>query len=452
MHLYTGISIVPRPKKGTRGLPLHELGTLAAHFRSSAPFLEQSAPACPAAIRMVWYHAPALLLLLLLLAASSTASAVSPQRNITGTISPFIVPADATAPRVITVHGEGFGTRAAQPSDLICHVKDPDWAGPANYSKIKVPAIVLNDTHVQCTLVGKYVPGPFGVCIESASHSDPAKHVWWSSGSGAGEFRVLVEPTPDRRPYLSSEIGAAELLVAIDRDAISRFPSTAASKTVKVCATLERDPHNPYLPPSAVLPAALEGLELLPCKELALATLEGGDGALRWSSDDAFPTNGESVRTNGTVIVALPLDKTALSKLPSVVPAASLLITTSVGSETLVPKRRAFVVAPSEQLVTGQGYSVVDHKRRMVRFEGEPWLGVGYYVSGSMVNKSAPGYPHTITPTVPRMLDTMHDFKRQGLSQIMPYDAIVLPPSVRSEFVNGMDHVRKQLFTPLVRY
>jgi hypothetical protein len=69
-----------------------------------------------------------------------------------------------------------------------------------------------------------------------------------------------------------------------------------------------------------------------------------------------------------------------------------------------------------------------------------------------MVNKSAPGYPHTITPTVPRMLDTMHDFKRQGLSQIMPYDAIVLPPSVRSEFVNGMDHVRKQLFTPLVRY
>ena len=373
-------------------------------------------------------------------AAPAAADPAAAQRNVTGSISPFIVPADAAAARTIIVRGEGFGTRISQPADLICHVKMPDWAGPANYSKIKVPATVLNDSAVQCTLTGNFVPGPFGVCIESASQSDPAKHVWWSSGSGAGEFRILLEPTPDRRPYLSSEIGEAELLLAVDRDAIARFPGTASATTVKVCATLVRDPHNPYLPASAVLPAALVGLELLPCKELSLAALEGGDGALRWSDESSFPTNGERVRLNGTAVVALPLDKRALSRLPGSVPAASLLITTTVGEVALVPKRRAFVVAPSEQLVKGQGYSVVDHKRRMVSFSGEPWLGVGFYVSGSMINRSAVGWAKKPpVPTVPRMLDLMSDFKRQGLTQIMPYGLISLPPAVRQEFVQGMD-------------
>ena len=107
----------------------------------------------------------------------------------------------------------------------------------------------------------------------------------------------------------------------------------------------------------------------------------------------------------------------------------------------LVSKRRAFVVAPAERLVAGQGFSAVDHKRRMLRFNNEPWLGAGFYVSGVAINRSAPGFPHTITPTLPRILDLVSDLGRQGLSQIMPYDLISLPPAARQELVEQLDQL-----------
>ena len=161
---------------------------------------------------------------------------------------------------------------------------------------------------------------------------------------------------------MSNELHEAELLLAIDLGAIAIIPATAKARTVTVCAALTANKSavnaedNPYLPNSAKLDPTLEGLALLPCQDLAIASLPGGYDV------------GSDRGTHGvynTSIVALPFDAAALARLPASVAAANIKISIRVGDGfELEPKYRRFAVAPVAELAAGQSTSVVCHKRR----------------------------------------------------------------------------------------
>jgi hypothetical protein len=364
--------------------------------------------------------------MLIVLALLSCLVHVLGQRNITGVASPYVVPADGHGNFTCIVRGVGFGTRDEQPSDLICRMKPPDWealaAGPFG------PAVVINDTAIECELAGYLTYGIYSIAVESASHSDPSKHIWWSHGTSEIMYRNLVEVAPDRRPFLSNELSAAELLVAVNIGAIFMYPGTADADTVTVCAELTAESllnpgPNPYLPSDAKLDPSLEGLELLPCKSFELASLAGGGG------------NGNDLGRSGvfnTSIFSVPFDAKALSRLYSTsnaqVPAANLKVNITVGNLMLVPKYRRFAVAPASKLVKGQSVSVVDHRRRMVRVNNQPWLGVGFYVSGALTM-----YNNASKSTLGLAKQTFHELSRQGMTQIMPYGMDTLAEADRAE-------------------
>ena len=349
---------------------------------------------------------------LLLLLAASALPTTRATRNITGSSFPFIVAADGAAPSSFVVRGAGFGTAADQPSDLVCRAKFGDFVPGINITQSRGPAKVLNDTAILCTGMGGVAPGgAAGIAVESASHSDPAKHVWWSSGVAAAQYATFVEVTPDRRPYLSNETSTASLLVAVDTAAIAAYPPTANAVNVTLCATLEQPS-----PTSMLLNPSLVGLQLLPCVDLALADLasRGGNGVLA-DSGAGFK--------NGAVF-AVPFSKEALAKLQlqaSTGLAAVVRVTARIGASfQLVPKERRFAVAPVAALAPGQSYTAVDHRRRMISLNGEPWLGVGFYYSG---------WPARGTTTIDDAVlevgkNDMREFVRQGLTQIMPYGFI----------------------------
>ena len=101
-----------------------------------------------------------------------------------------------------------------------------------------------------------------GIAVESPSHENPEKHLWWSHGTSDVQLRTLVEATPDKRPYISDHLSAAELLLAVNTGGIAAFPGTDTATTVTVCAELTANksavngPGNPYLPASAQLDPA----------------------------------------------------------------------------------------------------------------------------------------------------------------------------------------------------
>ena len=110
-----------------------------------------------------------------------------------------MVPADTVKNFSVVVRGVGFGAPATQPSDLICRLKVPDFeaaeAGPTG------PARVINDTAIACSLTGYLTYGVYGIAVESASHSDPVKHIWWSHGTSAIQCAgQLAPPTRSAEP------------------------------------------------------------------------------------------------------------------------------------------------------------------------------------------------------------------------------------------------------------
>ena len=396
------------------------------------------------------------LLLLLLLHATVATTATTTTRNITGTTFPLVQPADSASPFPVIVTGTNFGTAADQPSDLICRVKTPDSEQPLPGPNCS--ARVINDTHINCTgLAGYITAGRFGVAVESASHSDPSKHIWWSHGTAQIEYRNLVEATPDRRPYLSDELDDAALLVAVNVGALRMFPATASATTLTVCATLtaKKNPvlypgaggeDNPYLPAAAKLDPALEGLALLPCQDFDLQSLAANGGAY----------NGDDLGTGGiynTAVVSVPFDRAALSKLvPASMQAANLKVAASVvqsgggggggGRYELAAKYRRFAVAPgpmSAKVSANQSVTVIDHRRRMVRVDGRPWLGVGFYVAGALT-KYEPRGSTAYAPLLPLAKKTFGEMAREGMTQMMPYGMDSLHDADRVEILQFLDH------------
>ena len=333
-------------------------------------------------------HSTAMLLftsLLLGLTTQTLALAQHQQRNITGSATPLIFPADTSREFTVIVRGTNFGTHAEQPDDLRCRVKVPDFeaftSGPIG------PATVLNDTAIECSLTGYAAYGTYGIAVESLSNSDPAKHQWWSSGTSKIIYRTLIEATPDRRPYLSNELPSAELLIAVNHGAIADFPPTSDATDVTICAELIAQKFNPYLPTEKVLDPKLIGLILLPCITLPLSHMTGGADLGRDNTDASY---------FNTTILSLPFDAKALALLPHNLSAANLNITTKVGKLVLTSKIRRFSVASSKDVVVGQTTSVVDHRRRMVNINGEPWVGVGFYASRFFLKVLPIGVPYQV--------------------------------------------------------
>jgi len=352
--------------------------------------------------------------------------------NITGNAFPLVAPSDGLSAFKVIVTGFGFGTAAAQPTDLLCRIKIPDFEAPLPGPT--GPARVINDTAIECTLKGYLTFGKYGIAVESPSHEDPKKKIWWSHGTSVIELRTLVEATPDKRPYMSAQLEEAELLLAIDIGAIAAFPATASAKSIQVCAELTANRsgvnlpgENPYLPTSARFDPSLEGLALLPCQTISIASLPGGS--------DIGSDRGATGIYN-TSIVALPFNTKNLQRLPASLVAANLKISINIGKDfPLEPKFRRFAIA-SSQLVSGQSFSVVCHKRRMVRVNGEPWVGVGFYVSGTLIVKNAKG---VLTHNVSLGKEIYGQLARQGITQIMPYGMDMLTLPERAEIVDYLD-------------
>ena len=353
------------------------------------------------------------MLLLATLALAVVGCSAHPQRNVTGVASPYYLPSDAAVLWEVVVRGEGFGTPAEQPSDLTCVAKGSDWAllpghgddgaGGVQFYWPNGTATVLNDTAVRCMLPGALTEGKISIAIESPSNADPAKHVWWSSGTSAAERVTMLEVTPGKRPYLSNETSDFELLVWPDLRALPA--GGPPSVDVVVCATLQpSELKNPYrgLIPEAFaasdLPASLAGLEVVPCTTLTF-------------SADA---TRESVRAR-----SLPFAASAASKIPSHVDAV-LNVTVVVGGSTLVAKLRRFSVAPVAGIGVAPGSVVtVDHRRRMLRTGGEqaPWLGVGFYATvwGEYLK------PGGTVGTLQDGLDVFTELAQHGVTHVQPY-------------------------------
>ena len=352
-----------------------------------------------------------------------------PQRNITGKAIPYVVPADIRANSTFTVivRGTNFGTPQSQPSDLKCRVKVPEWEAP--FPDATGPATVLNETTIACKLNGYSTAGMYGIAVESASHSDPAKHVWWSHGTAPVHYRNFIEATPNRRPYMSDDILSAKLLLAINHGAIDLFPTSANAQNVTICAHLVAQDFNPYLPKDRVLDPSLDGLALLPCKTFPLSNMAGGADLGRDGPRDGL---------YNTTIFSIPFDQAALAKLPSSVVAANLNITTSIDTLELAPKYRRFAVAPSASIVSGQSTSVVCHQRRMIRVNDQPWVGVGFYASHFLVGAVPRGAPPQLTLEAGKKV--LAEMAREGMTQIMPYDLAVLNATDRAEIIDFMDN------------
>ena len=88
----------------------------------------------------------------------------------------------------------------------------------------------------------------------------------------------------------------------------------------------------------------------------------------------------------------------------------------------------------------GQSFTAICHRRRIVRFNGDPWLGVGFYVSGALT-KYMPKGNHTIVPLLELGKETFHDMVRQNLNWIMPYGLDSLLGEDRAEIVTFLDTV-----------
>ena len=183
---------------------------------------------------------------------------------------------------------------------------------------------------------------------------------------------------------------------------------------------------NPFLPVgSGLLPPELEGLVLLPCLQVDVGTLPQ-----RYDNGDNLGRSGAF----DTSILSLKFDAGALSKIPSSLPVANLQINLTLGSVQLRPKYRRFAVAPSEGVVKGQSVTTVCHRRRMVRVNGEPWLGVGFYASRTL-------FPLNVsTPTLDVAKKTFTEMVRESLTQVMPNGMDQLHEADRASMVHFLDN------------
>ena len=136
-----------------------------------------------------------------------------------------------------------------------------------------------------------------------------------------------------------------------------------------------------------------------------------------------------------TSIFSVPLDSDNLAKLPDTVQAANIKVSITVGDDyALKPKFRRFAVSPSSAIAQNQSVTVVCHRRRMVQINGQPWLGVGFYLAGGF------GYNTSQPPTLGEAKQVLHDMHRQGMTQVMPYGIDSLSLQDREEIVDFMDN------------
>jgi hypothetical protein len=386
----------------------------------------------------------AILLCAAALLPSTLAAASPPQivRNMTGVATPYYVAANTKTPSQFVVRGTNFGRPEDQPEDLRCRAKFTYFSAgdnathPLGANGSMGPAKVLNDTAILCTGMGPSLPGGrAGIAVESPSHSDPKKKIWWSHGVADAVYSTLVEVTPDRRPYLSNETSDARLLVALDLRAVAGLGlGASAYRSVELCAELRPARPNPMLPSRFELDASLDGLDMLPCRVVdfdeARTLGAGGLGAAAGGFEDG-------------AVFALPFDPAALAKLPEQVAAAVVRVRATLrgdGGRTLemLPMDRRFAVAPASQLRPGQGVSTVDHARRMVRFNGEPWLGAGFYLSSSFVDRLQK--PPKPTPaSMASGKRALAAWDHEGLTQVMSYELPALPPAERADVLAFME-------------
>ena len=144
--------------------------------------------------------------------------------------SPSIFAGDLTTNATLTVHGSGFA--ATKATDVItCHVRGglSGWVKPDLARPNEMPAVVVSDTEVACSLPP--VPVALDAIVEIWRNHDSN----FSEGTNASfKYRHLVEATPSKRPFVGGE--ARELLVWADAEAVRAHD--AATTAVEVCRSV----------------------------------------------------------------------------------------------------------------------------------------------------------------------------------------------------------------------
>jgi hypothetical protein len=245
--------------------------------------------------------------------------------NLTGTFPTFVA-GDLDGKYNLSILGSGFENRSSS-SEITCHLRgglNAAAESPGAGFPREIPAFVESDSEVLCELPS------YAVNLETrveiwADHSSN-----FSEGSSANfSWRQLVEATPARRPFLTTE--EKELLVWVDAEAAASFAPTAKDHSVEICRST---------------PA--------------------------WRSCDVVPfaRGGAAVKIDlgvdvGEVNVDLAIDATFL-------PSETKLAT---------KKRRLVVVKPPPADYAG-AFTAVDHARRAIAVNGKPFLSMGYYFYG----------------------------------------------------------------------
>jgi hypothetical protein len=297
------------------------------------------------------------LVLLLMLSCGGGNSAVLLER-----CEPAVVPADAGTTSVV-IRGRDF-PKPAVGSALSCHVRGGMYyaepvAPPAN----NTVATWLNSTAVRCEMPPAIVSYDAHLDIKldgNESYSNPQAHN--ASSLPALNFRTFVQVGFGRRPYLSNETAAAELVLWPDIAAITAFTPTRTAALLHVC----------YAFVATDGPGARSG---------------GG------SSSESSAARGR--RTCHT----LPLPKNGaasalaiqLEHAPSHVGARDLNISVDIsllqasGDASLLQlntKYRRLMIAPTAELGSVGSFVAVDHRRRALRVNGEVFVTQGYYFYG----------------------------------------------------------------------
>lgn len=268
---------------------------------------------------------------LLQLLMSAGAALATPADAVAGCSIHYAVPstlaADSAAATPVTLIGVGFSS-AGPGGNVSCHVRGGLF-GPVEYQVAQfVQGRVVNDTAMQCD-IPPYGSWSGGVSLDVIVDTKLNNNESWSSGTNASlRYRNMVDVDLAKRPFMNNE-SAMLLLEPHERDIAAVF-GQHFPRVVQICASIAGGPPNHECSQHSVA----GGARLVP---LGLPVPASGDAELL------------------------------------------LKVSLSPANVRLSVKRRRWLTASAPTGGAGS-FVQVDHVRKLMRVNGQPFLSVGFYV------------------------------------------------------------------------
>jgi len=241
---------------------------------------------------------------------------------------PPVIPTDSVPGSVtnLTIFGTGFDVDGS----ITCHPRGGRYSPEDLKDIVAIPdnfdAIKISDSEVICPIPGYFVSSDMMIDLKLDGDED------FSSGSTANfKYRTLVEASFTRRPFLTGE--DVEIILWPDSESLNSFPATESVEKMRVCFGEDGD------------------------DQCSVVNIPDDNAAitLPYHTD-----NTKKVDTSVDFWISL-MDGDA-----------------NVVYELISKRRRLFIV--EERSEDGGSFVVIDHKRRMMEVNGEPFISAGMYV------------------------------------------------------------------------